>query len=978
MAQLTADGFRTAAYLEAKARLDRHHGKTRNKIVCNPPNKPCGNRCIPPAWDCRIKGEGADPHLSAVKTDPLGGIASIERGTMRLLKGVARGSFSDVEGGKKAIIRGTVKIVPGDLKQKKELQARLENRSRAIGIGLAVVTGGLSIHAILMKGNTFGYRDGLGRNINNAVRTGISNVLDAVPIYGAGRRAVRRQAAGDVTRAASRLGRTQVAGPVSLSEQLDIPTGNALNQVRTTTIAQRNIENAGKLTRTINETNTIARERNSNIYTWNEAHRQAFWNVKTKEQDIGNKEINIFAKPAAEDFLRSQYNIPPSADTSTALKEALQEQIRAERENYVSLARQQGFRIQRRNGREIIHPDDSPLFVRNLVRSTTGTGVMSRDMRNSIEDHVQSVLNQAPSTYTNRLYRDTVLGFDSFYNKVGGTFRNAAGVSSWSTEAVDARRTFNLNPQRSPSIPRRERDIIEAADEMRSRYMLNQMRGNGVSTQSIVGLGHSELTRVAYFSTRVNGTNNSTYSVTDRVAKAAASELAGRPVTSTTEAFTLLRTQYGFTGATEVRPASAAATPGAPRARETRGRRTQRNLTELARSIMARPGNENMDLATALRQARREQRGDSPEHDLPPRIRAFLEHRADLQEASRLGKPCGASHIPKAHECRKGLAPKESPTKEKKLTTKQITAVVVIGTVGALAVAAANDAYQLSHGMGMPATPGATSALKPFMKGKYAEVGPKGVQEAFAHYYDDITRKEGWKVGDLVYTRTRNEPTSHFAIYMGKVDGNHRFAQMGADGIIARSGMIDITEYGVNVDPKNRGGVIFQKAPTTSQPKSKYSPDDIARRISELSGKYLKYDMFSSNCETWARMIVSGESRSTQSERLTQVGRTAIRQVYKALGKVAELDPNWEPQSIPAEMMSAKEAARWLERNNPRGRDGGFMRWVSKVRTDADESNFFDLVDPSEVIAERMSDLEALSAVKRYLMVLSVMLHGPA
>jgi len=652
MAELTPSGFRTAAYLEAKARLDKRQGKTRNKVVCNPPNKQCGNRCIPPNWDCRFKGEGSDPQLKAVKTDPLGGIASIERGTKRIVRGISRGSFADVEGGKKSIIRGAVKIAPGNIEQKKQLKTTLENRTRAIGIGLAVITGGLSVHAILMKGNTFGYRDGLGRDINNAVRSGVNNVLDAVPILGTQRRAVRSQASTDVTRAAIRLGRTQTSGPVALSEQLDIPTTNALGQVRGTTIAQRNIENAGKLTRTINEVNTSARERNTNIYSWNEAHRQAFWNVKTKEQDISNKEINIFAKPAAEEFLRSQYDIPPSADTSSALKSALQEQIRAERDNYVSLARQQGFRIQRRDSRDIIHPDDNTRFVRNLVRSTAGTGVMSREARNSIEDHVQSVLGQAPSTYTNKLYRETVLGFDSFYNKVGSTSRSVAGVSSGATE-VDPRRTFNFDPQRIPTIPRRERDILEAADEMRSRFMLNQMRGTGNGALSIAGTGHAELTRIAYFSTRVNGTNNSTYSGTERVAKAAASELAGRPVTSTTEAFTLLRTQYGFTGATEVRPATG---PGAtaPRGRETRGQRSQRNLTELARSIMARPGNENMDLAAALRQARSEQRGDSPEYDLPPRIRAFLEHRADLKEAPRLGKPCGASHIPKAHECRKG------------------------------------------------------------------------------------------------------------------------------------------------------------------------------------------------------------------------------------------------------------------------------------------------------------------------------------
>jgi hypothetical protein len=167
MSQLntTPEGFRTSAYLAARARLDiarSRSGKTSRSVNCNPPNVRCGGRCIPPSWDCRLKGEGPDPHLRAVKTDPLSGFANIQRGLGRITKGVTRGNFSEVEGGKRAIIRGVVKTVPGDIQQKKQLQKTLENRTRAIGIGLAVVTGGLGMHALLMNKNTFGYRQGLG------------------------------------------------------------------------------------------------------------------------------------------------------------------------------------------------------------------------------------------------------------------------------------------------------------------------------------------------------------------------------------------------------------------------------------------------------------------------------------------------------------------------------------------------------------------------------------------------------------------------------------------------------------------------------------------------------------------------------------------------------------------------------------------------------------------------------------------------
>ncbi len=77
MNNTTPEGFRTAAYLAAKARLDAR--KTTRNVQCNPPNVRCGNRCIPPSWDCRLKGQGTDPHLRATQTDPLGGLANIQR-----------------------------------------------------------------------------------------------------------------------------------------------------------------------------------------------------------------------------------------------------------------------------------------------------------------------------------------------------------------------------------------------------------------------------------------------------------------------------------------------------------------------------------------------------------------------------------------------------------------------------------------------------------------------------------------------------------------------------------------------------------------------------------------------------------------------------------------------------------------------------------------------------------------------------------
>ena len=151
---ITLQGFRTAAYLETKARMDaarERTGKTRRQVTCTPPNVKCGGRCIPPNWDCRLKGKGPDPHLRAVRTDPVGGLANIERGVKRISKGVRKGSFSEIEGGKRAIVRGVVKATPGDIQRKKKLQADLERRAGVIATGLAVVGFGLFSHNQLKR-----------------------------------------------------------------------------------------------------------------------------------------------------------------------------------------------------------------------------------------------------------------------------------------------------------------------------------------------------------------------------------------------------------------------------------------------------------------------------------------------------------------------------------------------------------------------------------------------------------------------------------------------------------------------------------------------------------------------------------------------------------------------------------------------------------------------------------------------------------
>ncbi|MFZ9408375.1 MAG: hypothetical protein ACO26U_14945, partial [Burkholderiaceae bacterium] len=454
MNNMSPEGFRTAAYLAAKARLDAR--KTSRNVQCNPPNTRCGNRCIPPSWDCRLKGEGADPHLRAVKTDPLGGLANIERGVRRTIKGVTKGSFSEVEGGKRAIIRGTVKIAPGNLQQKKELQKKLEDRTRAIGIGLAVVTGGLGIHAILMKNNTFGYRNGLGNDINNAVRGGISRVLDAIPLVGAQRARTREAVEGAVTGAATRLATEAVSGPDAMRATL----GSGGEGVLARTAFR---DHAGQLVVDTNRVNREAAAGATNFYNWNQRHREAFWNASIQEAGVGaerNARFSVFARPTAEEHLSRQFGLPPDeALTTRSIKDAIATRLETERGDLIALAKQQGYRVSRSGGRESIVDSDLGPFMRGVVRSTGGRAGYSPALRRGLESHLEGVLTRSPNAHANTLYGQTVRGFNDYFREVGNIARTTAGASS--LDASLRRQGYS--------------EVLGAADRTRAGFLAGRM-----------------------------------------------------------------------------------------------------------------------------------------------------------------------------------------------------------------------------------------------------------------------------------------------------------------------------------------------------------------------------------------------------------------------------------------------------------------------------------------------------------------------
>lgn len=885
MGNQTPETIRAAAYLATRERLDAR--KTSRNVQCNPPNIRCGNRCIPPTWDCRLKGQGTDPHLRAVKTDPLGGLANIQRGFGRIAKGIAKGSFSDVEGGKRSIIRGTVKITPGNIQQKKELAKKLENRTRAIGMGLAVVTGGLGIHALLMNNDTFGYRNGLGKQINESVHTGVSRVLDATPLLGAQRARTRVGAFSSITEAVTRSARAPQAGPDGLIGGLDSNSPETLRHLQNLGVSATERSGNSNLTAATQAVNKAARASGStNVYAWNEQHQQAFWTAKKRAPDLDSyiteltkgkatkAEISVFARPASEDFLIKHYNLPiekgGSNASATSIKDALANKLIEEREMHVAYAKQLGLKTAKVNKEEVIHPDAINTYLSKLNKNAgiTGSGTVSKTLGDSTDSHVASLMNsKSLSVRASEIYAESLYGFSKLYDEVGGKVTNLPGVASLGSERKIA-----------PSVGEGTQTLLASLDRVRVGEMAREL---GFPRNQIAGEAHAELVRSAYFANRVvrdTKTNRAAFAITDRLALSAASELAGRPITQSTEAFRVLQSEHGFSGATRVQSArSSTTTASAPAARTPRsGLGRQAAISSLAREIRARAGNEGMSLEAAYRAAKREieQRGDS--HPELVRTATYLAARVDFQKGKRLGKPCGASHIPKAHECRKeggaSASPPSSDTKHRAITIAAVAGgALAIGVAGSVAY----NLKTLSDPTKSPLDP--SPSIKDLVKSMKQEAGTKSASEAMGHYY---TKKSGLKPGDVVYFRHEKDPAAHFGIYLGE----------GKDGIVraviantnkSRFSWTDVAEIGatkpgIKTSQALMTPLVKAPDPKFKQSASSFSNEDVVRRAIRIANTDYKFSLTRDNCEALANGIAYGVPESEQLQRFRRATRAVV------------------------------------------------------------------------------------------------------
>ena len=728
--------IRASAYEATRTDLKGSQGnKTSKRVACNPPNVKCGGRCIPPTWDCRLKGQGTNAELKVHAQDISAGVASLQRGGVDIAKGVVGLNPARFERGRRSVIRGAVKIAPGDnLEKKKQLRRTLERNSNMIA---GVVAIGLAASGGYMVGRKF---------VPNKWRTkwekpaisAFNQVLDGAPMIGANR-ARRRQA--------GQMAATSLGGAITKGVKMQAVGERA----------RGNVGGIGPLAFRSTSANTTGAGlksklgdiagSNRSFEDWKQESTQALFGAKANGH-------SIFSERATNEYLVAQYGLQESRKVGAIsrgtgtqgadqvarnknVKNALAQKLATMGEDFKADAKLRGFPDTDAGRNRYIKEVALP----NVER---GLGKMSALQKQNALNDASSLINATwtPEGATRRaaaIHKETVENYDVYFGKVAKDVQRFAG-----------------NPAN------RESPLGDANTAL-ARYTIGRATG---ATPQIRSRNHADLLLREHYHTNVMGQTTG-YIVTESRAKSIAQQITRSTTVPTTEqAFRTLNAN-GFPYARSGKNPKPAARP-APKT----GLKAQQNLAALAKKIMAREGNAGMSYAAALRAARAEQkrrdsaRGDdehmsptitkrnppkplvtnsaptvvngptSTEHlpkdddemvtplvpvskmsesptpkeaeqqepppkaagtvkislnleipasavkqdAMPPRIASYLQTREDLLGKSQgTGKKCGESHIPRSHTCNIGRA------KAAKTAKTVATAAAVAGVVAGAA-----------------------------------------------------------------------------------------------------------------------------------------------------------------------------------------------------------------------------------------------------------------------------------------------------
>jgi hypothetical protein len=441
--------IRAAAYIRYREDAKRRRGR----LKCTPPNRVCGSRCIPPNWDCRLKGEGDDPHLKAAGKgiDVTAGAANIERGIKRVGKGLVKLSPSEIEGGRRAISRGAKKLAPGNIADKQKVEKRVYRLLGAVGAPLTVGVLGILAHNALKgaddrSGGGFPYRTVLGNKIDNSASSAVANIRRNMPL-GFGERYRATEAA--YGRAMEQTGR--VMRGVSGVPEVPLAGTPGTNYLRKrsregTVFAKAVLRNQDSLERS-------GRSYSKTDYDkWVKDSRFNFWTTPRSLEGGGNLPgVNaggsVFSVPAANDLLAKSFGISNTKATNTM--EAHQGMIRkiaAELDSTAEIVHQS----MRQRGLDPSKPNDVRNFLRVNNPRSTGDPEIDTRTRGFVEELVVTHKKGGDSSRlaARKLYNETVAGFDVYFRSIAEQTNVPPGMnrqaqrSSFFTQASRAHAAF--------------------------------------------------------------------------------------------------------------------------------------------------------------------------------------------------------------------------------------------------------------------------------------------------------------------------------------------------------------------------------------------------------------------------------------------------------------------------------------------------------------------------------------------------------
>ena len=667
------DITRAAAFLATQARLDlrgpksTRTGKTRNTVNCTAGNKRCGNRCIPNSWDCRIEGKGTNSDLAAHKTDPLAGIASLQRGSKDLFQGVVRVNPSQVQRGRNSLIRGAVKLAPGDnLEKKKQLKKQLTEASTPIMAVLGVTLVGLAGHAGLKRGFA-SYRNGVGAQIDRAASNAVDSILDRMPGT-AGNRAA--------TRAAGAAATGEIAGVVTRGQRLvqtRIATSGNVGRIGPLSFRPNaaNTEASG-LRASLDQLNARARAGQLSFDEYRSSAVQTLYGARSPGTRPNGQRGSIFSEHAANEFLTSKFGlngagaVGSSGGYSMAARNALVDTQVAERLGAWGQAMRNDMQIRRMTGPQgNIRTRDINQYIR-----TVGANALGQPLAG-----MNAAQRRQASTEANRLMR-SVLGGNNV-NLEARSMRRSL-VSEFDTYFENTAQMMRRNAAASDS------PFGDGLTGL-ARYVRRTTNNPG----SILSRDHADLIIRNDYHVRVMQ-QRANYSIGDNTARRIAQQITRSPELPDIDSAYRVLNSNGFVQLSRSAPGAGKSPAASRTSRRTpaaaQPQQPRRLLTESELIRNAPPG---YSPEGAREWARRQiaERGDSHESGLPPRIAAYLEARQDFKQGERLGKPCGESNIPKSHKCSKGQGA-EAPAKKGNNTAIKVAGVVAavgLTTAGILA-----------------------------------------------------------------------------------------------------------------------------------------------------------------------------------------------------------------------------------------------------------------------------------------------------